>query len=105
MAVIWVDAHADINTPSQTPSGNIHGMPVSFLLKELRPKLAGLPSIDCITPVLDKSRLAYIGLRSVDDPEWENIRNLGITYFTMRDIDKLGIDKVVTKVLDSVNRK
>ena len=63
--VIWVDAHADINTAETTPSGNIHGMPVSFLLG-LGPRV---PEFGWIKPRLLPSRLVYIGLRDVDSGE------------------------------------
>lgn len=51
LAVLWIDAHADINTPTSSPSGNIHGMPVSFLLKELKGKMPSVPGFEWIHPV------------------------------------------------------
>ncbi|XP_055989549.1 arginase-2, mitochondrial isoform X2 [Sorex fumeus] len=69
LCVIWVDAHADINTPLTTSSGNLHGQPVSFLLKELKDKVPQLPGFSWIKPCLSSPSIVYIGLRDVDPPE------------------------------------
>ena len=64
--VLWVDAHADINLPSSSPSGNIHGMPVSFLMRLLQP--GDVPGSEWLenVPVLAPENLVYVGLRDVD---------------------------------------
>ena len=98
--LIWIDAHADINTPLTTESGNLHGCPVSFLL--------GLPGTDIpeynwIKPLLKKDRLVYIGLRDVDSGEKKILRENGIKAFSMHEVDKYGIGKVVDMALDAVN--
>ena len=97
MAVIWVDAHADINTPESSESGNIHGMPVAFLTGLARcdeedmfgwlgkegegwGKQSGV--------ALSVKKLVYIGLRDVDRGEKEILRREGIKAFSMHDIDK-----------------
>jgi len=82
--VIWVDAHGDINTPLTSPSGNVHGMPVHFALKE---------------HAVDPARMVFIGLRDVDDGEKRAIRELGVRAFTMSDIDRLGMSRVVDEAL------
>lgn len=88
IAVIWVDAHADINTPETSASGNIHGMPVSFL--------TGLTSDDkeeyfgWLKPenLISVKKLVYIGLRDVDPGEKRILREHGIRAFSMFDIDR-----------------
>ncbi|KAF8559735.1 Ureohydrolase [Imleria badia] len=97
--VIWVDAHADINTSETTGSGNIHGMPVSFLLG-LGEKF---PEFAWIRPVLKPERIVYIGLRDVDAGEKRILRENKITAFSMHEVDKYGIGKVVEMALDHVN--
>jgi arginase len=82
--VIWVDAHGDINTPLTSPSGNVHGMPVHFALRE---------------HVVDPRRMAFIGLRDVDDGEKAAIRELGVKAFTMADVDRLGMSRVLDEAL------
>jgi arginase len=68
VCVVWVDAHADINTPETTPSGNIHGMPLSWILGLSETKVAGFEWCDGLQK-LACDRLVYIGLRDVDDGE------------------------------------
>ncbi|XP_003797426.1 arginase-2, mitochondrial [Otolemur garnettii] len=100
LCVIWVDAHADINTPLTTSSGNLHGQPVSFLLKELQDKVPQLPGFSWIKPCISSSSIVYIGLRDVDPPEHFILKNYDIQYFSMRDIDRLGIQKVMEQTFD-----
>jgi arginase len=88
MALIWVDAHADINTPETSDSGNIHGMPVAFLTrlaKESRKDVFGWLEDDMMVSV---KKLVYIGLRDVDRGEKQILRENGIKAFSMHDIDK-----------------
>jgi arginase len=82
--VIWVDAHGDINTPLTSPTGNVHGMPVHFALEQ---------------HAVDPARMAFIGLRDVDDGEKRTIRELGVKAFTMADVDRLGMSRVVDEAL------
>jgi arginase len=82
--VIWVDAHGDINTPLTSPSGNVHGMPVHFALQE---------------HAVDPQRMAFIGLRDVDEGEKRAIRELGVKAFAMSDIDRLGMSRVIDEAL------
>jgi arginase len=88
IAVIWVDAHADINTPETSGSGNIHGMPVAFLTG-----LAKEDKQDMFGWIQDNQRisvkkLVYIGLRDVDKGEKKILRDNGIKAFSMHDIDR-----------------
>jgi arginase len=88
MAVIWVDAHADINTPETSGSGNIHGMPVAFLTglaKEEDENFFGWLKGDNLVSV---RKLVYIGLRDVDSGEKRILRENGIKAFSMFDIDR-----------------
>jgi len=99
--LIWIDAHADINTVESTESGNIHGMPVSFLL--------GIGSkvenFSWVQPILKPERLVYIGLRDVDAGEKKILREHNIKAFSMHEVDKYGIGKIVDMALDHVNPK
>jgi arginase len=97
--VIWVDAHADINTPETSDTGNIHGMPVSFLLGLGNP----VSEFSWVKPALRTSRIAYIGLRDVDPGEKKILREHGIRAFSMHDVDRHGIGRVVEAALDAVN--
>ncbi|XP_054828349.1 arginase-2, mitochondrial [Eublepharis macularius] len=100
LGVVWVDAHADINTPLTTMSGNLHGQPVSFLLRELQDKVPVLPGFSWLKPCLSRSDIVYIGLRDVDPAEHYILKNYDIQYFSMRDIDRFGIQKVMERTLE-----
>ncbi|KIK98092.1 hypothetical protein PAXRUDRAFT_727358 [Paxillus rubicundulus Ve08.2h10] len=97
--VIWIDAHADINTLETTGSGNIHGMPVSFLLG-LGEKIA---EYSWVKSALKPERLVYIGLRDIDAGEKRILKENNIKAFSMHEVDKYGIGKVVDMALDHVN--
>ncbi|KAK6201249.1 arginase [Scheffersomyces amazonensis] len=99
--VLWIDAHADINTPLTTESGNLHGCPISFILgidKESYP-----PEFSWVPAKLKANKLAFIGLRDVDDGEKKILREHKIPSFSMYHVDKYGIGKVVEMALDKVN--
>uniref|UniRef100_A0A1A8PF18 Arginase n=1 Tax=Nothobranchius rachovii TaxID=451742 RepID=A0A1A8PF18_9TELE len=100
LCLIWVDAHADLNTPMTSPSGNLHGQPVAFMLKELQDKIPDVPGFSWTKPFLSSRDLVYIGLRDVDPGEHHLLKTLGIQYFSMRDIDRLGIQRVMEATLD-----
>lgn len=101
IGLLWLDAHADINTPETSTSGNVHGMPVAHLLGLGFPPLARLASV---FPALRPEHVAYVGLRDVDPAERETIRRLGIRAFTMRDIDERGLRQVMEEALDITTR-
>jgi arginase len=88
LGLIWFDAHADMNTPETTPSGNIHGMPLAALLGYGVPELT---HVGGFTPKVDPSTVVHIGARDIDAGERELIRKLGIRFFTMREIDERGM--------------
>ncbi|KAM4904555.1 arginase-2, mitochondrial-like [Sylvia borin] len=102
LGVIWVDAHADINTPLTTQSGSLHGQPVSFLLREIQDKVPQLPGFSWLKPCLSASDIVYIGLRDVDPAEYYILKNFDIQYFSMRDIDRLGIQKVMERTFEQL---
>ncbi|HVC31896.1 MAG TPA: arginase [Chloroflexota bacterium] len=95
--VLWLDAHGDLNTPTTTPSGNVHGMPLAVALGQAPDLFAGLDwEHRCIAP----EHVALVGVRSLDPGEQERIRRLGIRVFTIADVDKLGIYDVIQRALD-----
>ena len=100
--VIWIDAHADMNTDKTTPSGNIHGMPMAASLGIGNEKLVNLLDF---SPKVKPENCVLIGVRSIDLLEKENIRKLGVSVYTMSDIDKLGIHRIIARVLKQFQKK
>jgi arginase len=88
LGLIWFDAHADMNTPETTPSGNIHGMPLAAVLGYGTDELI---NIGGFSPKLDPKLCAHVGARDIDAGERELIKKLGIRFFTMREIDERGM--------------
>jgi arginase len=99
IGVIWIDAHADMNTPESSPSGNVHGMPLACCIG-LGPR--ELTHIGGYAPKVEPGSVAIIGLRSVDDIERQNVRGAGVHAFTMRDIDERGLRSVVKEAIEIV---
>ncbi len=100
VGLIWFDAHGDMNLPETSPSGNIHGMPLAHLLGYGDPQLS---SILGANPAVAPENVALIGIRDIDRVEREFINRSGITAFTMRDIDQLGMSEVSRRALEVVN--
>jgi arginase len=96
VGLIWFDAHADMNTPETSPSGNIHGMPLAVLLGFGAAELTG---IEGFSPKLDPRFCAHIGARDVDPGERELIRKIGIRFFTMREIDERGMSACMDEAI------
>jgi arginase len=96
LGLLWVDAHADMNTPVTSPSGNVHGMPLAALLG---PEPAELARIGGFTPKVEPSRTVLIGLRNLDDREKVLVRESQVHVFTMKDIDRQGIASVVEQAI------
>ncbi len=92
IGVIWIDAHADMNTPEISPSGNVHGMPLASCLGSGPRELT---DIFGYAPKMEGRNTVLIGLRDVDEREREMVRALGVVTFTMRDIDELGLRKIM----------
>ncbi|KAL0102917.1 hypothetical protein PUN28_018305 [Cardiocondyla obscurior] len=103
VAVIWVDAHADLNTNKTSESGNVHGMPVALLTSELADYWPYLPGMDWQIPVLSIRNVAYIGLRSIDRYERLVIEKFGITAYGMEDIERYGIHDVIHMTLNKID--
>jgi arginase len=107
LSVIWIDSHADINSAVTTHSGNMHGMPVSFLVKEMPKKYSSqpLPGFGDIKPCVSAANFAYIGLRDLDEVEVKILKELrpSITYYSIQDVDQLGIYEVISRTLDKIN--
>jgi len=97
IGLIWIDAHSDINTPETSPSGNVHGMPLAALLG-MGP--TALTELLGWSPKVLPQHAVVVGIRDVDEAERQNIRRAGITVYTMRDIDELGLRAVMEKAID-----
>ena len=100
LGLLWIDAHADMNTPDSSPSGNVHGMPLACIIG-LGP--AELTGISGYVPMVDPENVAIVGLRSVDDIERFNVRGAGVHPFTMRDIDERGMRTVMQEAIHAVS--
>jgi len=96
VGLIWVDAHGDMNTPSTSGSGNVHGMPLAALLGS---EPAELARIGGFAPKVTPQHTVLIGIRNLDEREKERIRDSGVHVFTMKDIDRSGIAAVVEQAL------
>lgn len=94
--LIWFDAHADFNTSDSSPSGNIHGMPLSAAMGLGHPRLA---DFDQPGAKLDPAHTVLVGLRDVDRKEAELLADSGVTYYTMRDIDEHGMKRIMDEAI------
>ncbi|MCL9816944.1 arginase [Natronocalculus amylovorans] len=96
IGTIWFDAHADLNTPETSPSGNVHGMPLAAAL--------GIGEFEetvwANAPRLSEENVVLVGLRSVDKSENQLLEERGFTAYTMSDIDKRGIAAVTEEALE-----
>jgi len=99
--LIWFDAHADMNTPETTPSGNIHGMPLAALLGYGAPELTQVAGFG---PKLDPKLCAHVGARDIDRGERELISKLGMRFFTMREIDERGMSACMDEAIGIASR-
>jgi arginase len=95
--VIWMDAHSDINTPTTSPSGNVHGMPLAVALG-----LARDPRFESSAwplPMVAEQHTVLVGVRSVDEGERERLRSIGARVYTMADIDRFGMRHVMEEAI------
>ena len=99
--LIWFDAHADMNTPETTPSGNIHGMPLAVLFGRGAPELTNIAGF---APKLDPKLCAHVGARDIDSGERELISQLGIRFITMREIDERGMNACMDEAISIASR-
>lgn len=98
--VLWLDAHADFNTPSTSPSGNIHGMPVAFFCG----KAEFAPILPAGRPFVDPRQVYQVGIRSVDDDERLAITENGVNVFDMRAIDEDGMGAIMRRIIADVSK-
>ncbi|MGE0144082.1 MAG: arginase [Planctomycetota bacterium] len=96
IGLIWVDAHADMNTPETSPTGNVHGMPLSALLGLGETSLVNLGGF---TPKVAPHNVALIGIRDLDESEKDIVRRSGVNAYTMRDIDERGMSAVIQEAI------
>lgn len=94
--VVWIDAHADFNTPETSPSGNIHGMSLAASAGLGHPALTGLGGD---YRKIDPAHIVIVGARDIDPGEKTNLKNAGVHVFTMADIDRLGMAEVARQTL------
>jgi len=102
VGLVWIDAHADFNTPQTTLTGNIHGMTLAVLLGDGYPELVdtGRPG-----PKLLPEDVVMIGIRELDPGEKDRLRESGITVYTMRDIDERGIGPITREALTRLEHR
>ncbi|MGV3244945.1 arginase [Staphylococcus sp. 11261D007BR] len=97
LGVIWYDAHGDLNLPEESPSGNVHGMPLRMLAGEGDDQLVNLGGF---APKVKPENIVLIGMRDLDYGEREFIKQHGIKTYTMADIDDKGIGQVIQETID-----
>lgn len=100
LGVLWFDAHGDINTADSSPSGNIHGMPVAVCMGIGHERLLTIGGRDA---TLDPQRFVMIGTRDLDPGEKRLLKELGITVFSMYDVDMMGMAAVMSEALQIVS--
>jgi arginase len=104
LRVLWFDAHADFNTATLTPSGNIHGMPVACLCGQGPRELVEIGGFSHDAPALKAKELRQIGIRSVDAGEKKLVHDMGIEVFDMRYIDEMGMRSAMELALALVDK-
>ncbi len=100
LLLLWLDAHADANTGSTSPTGNIHGMPVACLCGD---GPAPLTQLSGVTPAISSRQIRQVGIRSVDAEEKLRLRELGLTVFDMRYIDENGMRQTMERALEGID--
>jgi arginase len=93
---IWLDAHSDMNTPETSPSGNVHGMPLSGIMGYGTEELYDLFGFK---PKIEPQNVVLVGVRDLDSHEKKFIKKLGVKAFTMREIDERGMREVMSDAL------
>ena len=100
IGLLWIDAHGDFNTDETTITGNIHGMSFAAALGIGNPELVASMGQD---PAATPERSVLIGARDLDPLERANLKDSGVTVFTMHEIDALGMHSVMQKALEVVS--
>jgi arginase len=96
VGLIWIDAHADMNTPETSPSGNVHGMPLACIIG-MGPN--ELTQLNGFAPKVEARNVVLVGIRDVDQLERPYVRQTGVRAFTMREIDEMGMRAVMREAL------
>ncbi|MES1257630.1 MAG: arginase [Acidobacteriota bacterium] len=96
IGLLWIDAHADMNTPESSPSGNVHGMPLACCAGAGPEALVDLFGY---SPKVDPRNIVLVGIRDVDQIERVNVRGIGVRAFTMRDLDERGMRSVMDEAI------
>ncbi len=102
LLVLWLDAHADFNTSTITPSGNLHGMPVACLCG-IGPR--ELTHLGGSAPVLGAGDIRQIGIRSVDPGEKRLVRDNGLDIYDMRYVDEIGMKRAMEEALSGIDER
>jgi arginase len=102
LGLLWVDAHADFNTNETTPSGNIHGMPLAALCGLGDRRLVQL--WDEAVPVVDPKNVVVLGARDLDSGEKKNLREAGVTVFSLEQIDRIGMFNAVSRAIEQITQ-
>jgi arginase len=97
--VLWIDAHGDLNRPETSPTGNVHGMPLAAALGLAGPEFE---SDQWTLPAVAPDRVALVGIRSLDPAEAELLVELDVQVYTMSDVDRLGVERVIRQALAHV---
>lgn len=97
IGLIWIDAHADMNTPEISPTGNVHGMPLACCIGLGPPELTHLLGY---APKVEARNVAIIGLRDIDEHEKPGVKSTGVHPFTMRSIDEMGMRAVIRRAIE-----
>jgi len=102
LSVLWLDAHADFNTPKSSPSGNLHGMPAGIITGHGPSELTELAGA---APILDSKDMVQVGVRSVDAIEKRLAAKSSLVIHDMRRIDQLGVSAVMEQALEQAGRE
>ena len=102
LGLIWIDTHADINTPKTSLSGCLHGMPVSCLIGEYQSKL--FSGLQQDAPAIAPENMVYVGLRDLDSAEREIIRKRSLRAYSMKDIDLRGVGPVISEAIELASK-
>ncbi len=100
LAVVWVDAHADMNTPESSPSGNVHGMPLAACLGHGPEELVAIGGGASVKP----GNVALIGIRNLDEREKTLVGRSGVRACTMSEIDRRGVGPILDEILTALTR-
>ncbi len=101
LGLIWVDAHGDMNSPSTSESGNVHGMPLASLLGREPIELAHFHGEG---PAVLPRHTVLVGIRNLDTVEKEIVKASRAQVFTMKEVDRLGVAEVMERALTIAGR-